>query len=402
MTRSGTSQMLDDAVRFNRITLLHGLPRVGRTEVVMEWYDGRSDVQITTVQALHLTDAPVRILDHFGLADVDQFVEWYRANEHKNHNLRVVLVPVNLLTTRKLSDALAGSIKLISLNPLQLSDFFAEHIVTFEAAGPSLDLAPESRPKNLPDFDPDIHWLRGGLPESLTAESDRDSLEWRRQMIGGLLIRDYSSWGITAAMNLQDILKWTANRNCGELDDKDCPFTTMRELRSVLYVFGELGITRKLPNFPAGSDDSLSEMQKLYVRDSGLLHAVLGIETVDQLRGHSAVGDCWESYAVEAMIVAAADRATPQFFRKKNFDDKYDEIDLVLDFRMHNARLVAIECKTSPNAKPEAGFYRGCADIGATDKFVVHSGPETILGGAVDRLNLSTALQRIRQLALPQ
>ncbi|MEZ6001035.1 DUF4143 domain-containing protein [Hyphomonas sp.] len=277
-----------------------------------------------------------------------------------------------------------------------LRDIAGEHFELFDTSGPACESVVEPQSRNLPMFEPHVHWLRGGLPDSVKAESDVDSLAWRLQMLAALLDRNYCDWGVTQAFDLQGILRWVANRNSCELDDTKCPMVTPRELRMALRLFDQLGITRRLPNFPAGSDESLGEMQKIYLRDSGLLHAVLGIETLEQLQRHSSVGDSWESYAIEEMIRAAADFATPQFFRKWNDDGKWDEIDLVLDAQLHNGRIIAIECKTNQKDNPEAGFYRGCEFIGATDSFVVHSGGDKIVDGKVDKLDLSTAVRTIQ------
>jgi len=393
--------MLNDAVRYSRITLLHGLPRVGRTEVVTNWGKERGDIEHTAVADLHLQGAAVRFLDHFRLEDVDGLVDWYRANENDAALPRLVIAPIDLLTRRKLSDALTGSVRLIALNPMQLADFLEEHSLASGTSGPTTEIVAEPQTTISPALDPHVHWLRGGLPESLYTENDEVSFAWRAQMIQGLLNRDYSSWGIAANASLRDVLRWVANRNCGELDDADHPTMTKRDLRSALYVLRELGIIRTLSNFPEGSDESFGELPKIYVRDSGLLHAILGIETLEQLRRHPKVGDCWESYALEEMIVATEGYMSPQFYRKTVDGPGADEIDLVLDGQKLGGRIVAIECKTNPSDRPKLGFYRGCEAIGATDRFVVHAGVEPILGGAVDKLDLTSALRRLRGLALP-
>lgn len=400
MARSVAGRVLDQAVRDHRITLVYGLPRVGRTQLVAQWCAERGDVEVLHQRSLQTGTAPVRVLDHFSLYDVVAFVEMYRALEQAGENVRFVLVPVDLLTSQRVQEALVGNVNLITIDPLQPDEFAAEHLETFVSAGPTGEAIATARLTNSAPPHPDLHWLRGGLPESLSADTDEASVAWRRQLISSLLIRDYSSWGITPATKLSEILRWVANLNGCELDENNCPIAKRVELLSTLHVFDRLGLTRRLPNFPAGTVAGLGKKPKLFIRDTGVLHAMLGIETVAQLRTHPAIGDCFESYAIEGLISAAAGRCTAQFYREKlSGEEGADEIDLVLDFRPFRDRLIAIECKTSPDKAAKAGFHRGCATIGATDGFVVHAGPNTLLGNGTDRLNLAAAIQRVGAIA---
>jgi predicted AAA+ superfamily ATPase len=262
--------------------------------------------------------------------------------------------------------------------------------------GPEIGTAAAPQPVDAAPLDINRHWLRGGLPESLEAESDTASLGWRRKLLKGLLARDYSRWGVAPYARLMDVLRWAANRNGGELDDTDCPGTKASELRSMLYVFDRVGITRRLPNYPESGSESLGRKPKLYVRDTGLLHAVLGIETMEQLRAHQLLGESWESYVIEALITASGGLCTPQFYRTAGKDA--DEIDLVLDFETYNGRIAAFEIKLGEEQSPRRGFYRGCESIRATDRILVHSGSTSHLSEKVDRIPLSTAIQQVRKI----
>ena len=344
--------------------------------------------------------APIRVFDHLEHAEVAAFVALFRGVERSDQDVRFILVPVDLLTVRRLQEALVGSVNLLTIEPLQPDDETAEQVTSFDAAGPTGEVVAMPEPTNAVRRDPHRLWLRGGLPESLNADTDQASLAWRRQLIDSLLVRDYSSWAITPATKLNDILRWVANLNGAELDEIGCPIAKRGELLSDLHVFDRLGLTRRLPNFPAGTSAGLGKKPKLFIRDSGILHAMLGIETTAHLRSHNAIGKSWESYAVEALIVAADGQCTPQFYREKlPGEEGADEIDLVLDLRPLNGRLVAIECKTSPSKEATTGFQRGMQTIGATDGFVVHSGPNAQMGRCVDRLDLAAAIQRVTRLA---
>lgn len=400
MLRRSANAALDKAVRENRISLVYGLPRVGRSKIVSRWSEKRDDVETLHARPLEPGTASVRIFDHLEFTEVAAFVALFRTMEREGRDVRFIVVPVDLLTVRKLQESLAGSVNLMAIDPLQPDEFIAEQVVSFEAAGPTGEAFATPGPSNAAPRDPDLHWLRGGLPESLDADSDQSSLVWRRQLIESLLARDYASWGITPATKLSEILRWVANLNGAELDEVGCPIAKRGELLSVLHVFDRLGLTRRLPNFPEGTRAGLGKKPKLFIRDSGILHAMLGIETTAQLRTHAAIGESWESYALDALILAADGRCTPQFYRETLLGEQgADEIDLVLDLRPFNGRLIAIECKTSPSKEAKAGFHRGMLTIGATDGFVVHSGPTAQLNGRIDRLDLASAIQRVRQLA---
>jgi len=376
------------------------LPRVGRSALVSRWAEARSDTAVRTFTVGDKQIAPILIYDHFASVDVAEFVARFRAAEPTTTALpiRFVIVPTDLDASERLRSELCGSILPLHIDPLQLDDALAEHSILPLAGGPHAELTATASPTNAPAYDLDRHWLRGGLPESLAADSDRDSFAWRRALLIALLERDYSRWELPRASPLPEILRWVANQNSGELDDTACPVATRKELRSALHVFDRLGITRGLANFPAGSTSSLSKKRKYYVRDSGLLHATLGIETITQLREHGSFGNSWEGYAVEALIRAAGNRCTSQFYRE-NINNLTDEIDLVLDFRPHSTRIFAIECKANPNRRVKAGFYRACGVIGATERFLVHSGPTTVLGDDIDSLDLGSALRRVAEFA---
>lgn len=397
MSRRQAQAGLDATVDRSRITLLHGLPRVGRSVLLAAWCDERSGVQRIRPAEVAGCSAPLQVLDHMTLSDVGVFVDAFREIEAERRS-KYVIAPLDLAATRALQEALTGTVQIVDLDPLQRHEILANELETAEPKGPETDLAPSPMATNRPAFDLDLHWLRGGLPESLEAETDAASVQFRLQMLDALFQRDYSRWGITGGLKLGDFLTWVANQNGGEFDVDKPPLGKKADAKSALHVLERLGLIRPLRNYPARSTASLSRMPKIYVRDSGLLHAVLGIETVAQLRGHPQMGGSWEGYAIETLILAANRPDTAQFYRE-GAQGGADEIDLVLDFRPHNGRLVAIECKTNPGESPRPGFYRAMTAIGATEGFVVHSGRGSEPNLDTPRLDLPSARARIVELA---
>ena len=132
----------------------------------------------------------------------------------------------------------------------------------------------------------------------------------------------------------------------------------------------DLLLVRRLPPWSGNLGKRLVRSPKLYVRDSGLVHALLDIETSDQLLGHPVVGASWEGIAIEALIEAAGPHAQYSFYRTA----AGSEIDLVIERGGEVA--FAIEIKRSNAPKVEQGFFIGANDIGAARKLVITPGGE--------------------------
>jgi uncharacterized protein len=120
---------------------------------------------------------------------------------------------------------------------------------------------------------------------------------------------------------------------------------------------------------------------EIYIRDSGLLHALLNIPSRDSLRGHSVVGSSWEGFVIENLISAAPAFTVPGFYRTSGGA----EIDLLLE--LPGGERWAIEVKRSRAGKPARGFYEACEDLKPTKRFVVH--------GGVDRVPISNDVEAI-------
>jgi predicted AAA+ superfamily ATPase len=127
----------------------------------------------------------------------------------------------------------------------------------------------------------------------------------------------------------------------------------------------------------------------VYLRDSGIVHALLGVESLEDLLGHPVVGQSWEGFVLESLVASAGDARTSYFRTSAGA-----EIDLVIEGR-GGARL-AIEIKRSTAPTVSRGFRSACDDIRATDRMVVYSGAEEIpLGDGLNALNLRAAVKRI-------
>jgi hypothetical protein len=135
-------------------------------------------------------------------------------------------------------------------------------------------------------------------------------------------------------------------------------------------MLGDLMLLRKLPPWHSNLGKRLVKSPKLYVRDSGLLHALLGLASHDALLAHPVVGNSWEGFVIETLLNAAPRQAQYGFYRSSNGA----EIDLLID--APGLGLMAIEVKKSPNAKPRRGFYSACEDLQPEQRFLLHGGAD--------------------------
>lgn len=119
-----------------------------------------------------------------------------------------------------------------------------------------------------------------------------------------------------------------------------------------------------------------------------------------RLRKHEQVGASFESYAIEALILAGGERCRAQFYRAKG-EKGEDEIDLVLSFLGQTDSAIAIEFKIGTDERPKRGFYAGCEVIKPSDRFVVHSGQDSHVDrDGLERLDLIAAVKRVTDIAL--
>lgn len=398
MRRESSLTQLDSAVERSGVTILRGLPRVGRSSFLVDWQRRRADAKRCQGVDDVLLEPGVFILDHIDNRSIDRIIEVVRAAEEARSRTRLVVVPSDLAAAERLRTTLPGAVGTVEITPFRLEEVAVDVQMQQLDAGPIDAVPAAAAPIAQRSAEPYRLWLRGGFPDSFQANSDKESLGWRREMLDGLLARDYTQWGVERAFPLDHMFRWLANQNGSELDENACEFAKRQELRSAVHVLELLGLVRRLPNFPAGSSASMGRKQKLFVRDTGLLHSLLGIETAMQLRAHSAIGGSFESYATEALILAAEGRCSAQFYREKGSNGE-EEIDLVLNFPSQNGRLAAIEFKVGENQKAKRGFYSGCEALGVTDRFVVHSGDAADLSEDVHRLDLKTAIGRIAQIS---
>jgi predicted AAA+ superfamily ATPase len=154
--------------------------------------------------------------------------------------------------------------------------------------------------------------------------------------------------------------------------------TTMTRYIDLLV---DLLLVRRLQPFHSNLGKRLVKSPKVFVRDSGLLHALLSVADYNDLSGHPVVGSSWEGFVIENLLAVAPDNTRASFYRTA----AGAEIDLVLEIPKHG--LWAIEIKHGLTARPERGFHIACDDVQPTRRLVVNGGQ--------DRYPLSPGLEAI-------
>jgi predicted AAA+ superfamily ATPase len=249
---------------------------------------------------------------------------------------------------RQSGESLAGRISYLELGP-------------FDA----LEVAPSAT---------ETLWVRGGFPLSFLAEDDAVSMEWRRNFIRTYLERDVPQFGSRiAAETLRRFWTMLAHNQAQILNAANLARGLGVDGKTVagyLDLLVDLLLVRRLPAWHHNAGKRLVKSPKVYVRDSGIAHALLGIRDKEALLGHPVVGQTWESFVTESLIAVAPDGTEAHFYRTSTGT----EVDLVLT--LPGGKLWAIEIKRSSAPKVERGFHSACADLEPNRRFVVYPGEE--------------------------
>lgn len=238
-----------------------------------------------------------------------------------------------------------------------------------------VDIAPLTAPE-LEPADLTRLWLRGGFPDSFLSATDSDSLDLRESFIRTYLERDVPMFGPRIPAETLRRLWTMLAHNQGTLLNASRLASGLSvsapTVTSYIDLLVDLLLVRRLPPFYANVGKRLVKSPKTYVRDSGLTHALLNIETYDDLLGHPVSGPSWEGFVIENLIVAAPARTLASFYRTA----AGAEIDLLLELGGQRGTW-AVEIKRGLSAKPQRGFYQALEDVQPARAFVVHAGEDS-------------------------
>jgi len=242
----------------------------------------------------------------------------------------------------------------------------------------------------------DVLWLRGGFPDSFTAPSDARSLRWRQNFIRTYLERDIPQFGPRiAAETLRRFWTMLAHHQSGLLNVAQLARNIgvdAKTAQSYIDLLCALLLVRRLPPWHANIGKRLVKSPKVYVRDSGLVHALLDIETKETLLSHPVVGASWEGFVIENLLSCAPASVQGFFYRTSGGA----EVDLLLAWP--GGELWAIEIKRSLSPKVERGFHAACDDLRPARKLVVYPGSESFpLGHDIQAVPLATLCQQLAE-----
>lgn len=248
------------------------------------------------------------------------------------------------------AESLAGRVRYIEMPPLQLTEVGADQLNAL--------------------------WLRGGFPDSFMASSDQASMDWRLDFLRTYLERDIPALGprIPAA-TLRRFWTMLAHVQGGLLNAAALAEglgVSGQTIGRYLDLLVDLMLVRRLQPWHENVGKRLVKSPKVYVRDSGVVHALLSIGTIEGLLGHPVVGGSWEGLCIEALLAAAPTGTEPFFYRTS----AGAELDLVL--RLPGGDIWAVEIKRTTAPKVSRGFYVGAEDIKASRKLLIYAGEHDV------------------------
>jgi hypothetical protein len=256
----------------------------------------------------------------------------------------------------------SGSLELIQ----QSSETLAGRIAYLELQ--SLDILEVGR-ENV-----DKLWLRGGFPDSYLSEDDESSSEYRDFLIRSYLEREVSMHGGRISSDqLRSLWTMLAHSQGGVTNISALSRNLELDGRTITFYLGlleDLLLLRKLKPWYKNTGKRLVKSPKIYIRDSGIVHELLGISTLENLLGQPVVGGSWEGFVIENIMSCVPARTAPYFYRTNSGS----EIDLVLEFR--NGNRWAIEIKRGLSPSISQGFYNALEDLSPDKVFVVYGGED--------------------------
>jgi hypothetical protein len=243
---------------------------------------------------------------------------------------------------RQSSESLAGRIAYLELTPFLLSEVEKDLKVT-------------------------RYWLRGGFPESALARSSKDSVRWRQNFIRTFLERDIPQLGIRIpAKSLERLWRMCAHYHGQPLNQSSLGAAlgiSHTTIRSYLDLLAETFMIRLLPPLVPNLKKRLVKSPRIYLRDSGVLHTLLDIETEDDLLGHPVRGSSWEGMVIENVLGEFPDWRGSYYRSAAGA-----EIDLVLE---KGRTRIGVECKLSTAPEVGKGFWSAFKDLGIGEAYII-------------------------------
>lgn len=249
------------------------------------------------------------------------------------------------------SESLAGRIATLELTPFQ-----ARELMAADSTATERDAAYNRL------------WVRGGFPLSWLAASDAASLRWRDAFISTYLERDIPALGpripATTLRRLWTMLAHHQGQLLNQAQLAAALAVSGQSVARYIDLLCDLMLVRRLPAWSGNVGKRLVRTPKVYVRDSGLVHALLGLRDLASVLAHPIAGASWEGQVLEQLL-AAAPQAQPSFYRTSHGA----EADLVLSWPGGSTCVVEIKRSTAPTVS--RGFHQAALDVKAQHKLLV-------------------------------
>lgn len=271
---------------------------------------------------------------------------------------------------RQSSESLAGRISYIEMSGLNLAE---------------VDYNQQDR---------QILWLRGGFPDSYLAADDDAAMDWLENLIRTYLERDVPQMGFRVpAVRLRRLWTMLAHLQGETINYSKLASNLEVDAKTVSHyidILTELLLVRRLEPWHANVKKRLVKSPRYYVRDSGILHRLLGINSYDALLSNPVLGKSWEGFAVENILSVLPGRSESYFYRTA----AGAEVDLVI--KMPSSEIWAIEIKYGVAPKIGKHYSQTCDDVGATNKYILYGGnDEFAVGNDVKIISLSGLMKRL-------
>lgn len=362
--------------QFPAVALL-GSRQVGKTTLATQIAAGRDSIYLdleTPADRQKLAD-PVRFLSAHQdklviLDEVQRLPELFQAlrgliDQGRRLGRRsgqfLLLGSASIELLKQSGESLAGRIAYLELAPLDVSEIVADEV--------------------------DKLWIRGGYPESFLAPSGALSVTWRTNFIHTYLERDVPQFGYRIpAEKLRRFWTMLAHSQGNLLNAVRLAQAIAVESKAVaryLDLLVDLLLVRRLPPFHANVGKRLVKAPKVYVRDSGLVHALLTLDDRDAVLGHPVAGGSWEGFVIENLLRVAPERTEASFYRT----GAGAEIDLLL--KLPGNKLWAVEVKSGLAPTVERGLHIAREDLKPTRTFVVYAGTDRFsMGNGIEAIGL--------------
>jgi len=357
-------QKLVEAIDNAPAVALLGPRQVGKTTLALEIGDTRPSIYLdleSNADRAKLADPEAYLASHEDvlviLDEVHRTPDLFQSlrglidrgrRKGKNAGRFLLLGSASVDLLQQSGESLAGRISYLELGPLDALE--------------------------VPQNDLETLWARGGFPSSFLASGDASSFRWRQDFIRTYLERDIPQFGPRLpAETLRRLWTMLAHNQSELLNTANLARALAIDNKTVaryLDLLVDLLLVRRLQPWHHNAGKRLVKSPKVYVRDSGIVHALLRLPTREDVLGHPVAGGSWEGFVVESLLAAAPEGTDATFYRTS----AGAEIDLVLT--LPGDVLWAIEIKRGSAPKVGRGFHQACADLSPAKQFVVYGGTE--------------------------